>query len=539
MPKSLSFLRFEDWLARKESAARDWMVVARFQRDGATDLFTFSALASAAEGNLEKVMATHEWEIGLDTFARPFHYTGDSDGSPYYGPSLRTEVGSIEFFPFVIDRDFQGYRPRSVELVQHFILYYNAFFIAEKQEYHCIDVSGKVQPVARLRQEQNSLIVWVDAHRLKDYLTAIRCFLVRYHDHDRRVRESESGRLVAETESEILHDESSHFLLTLATGRDQEIRSRLHGKDIVLPYRNADAEEEERFIHFVIGRDEQGKEIEVTCDESELSPGGFLIPVFFQRKVLDKYYQEPSRYKVSDTDVRCLYLWYIPISATEEDLVQVWLGDLGRIPYEDQLHWRQWNVPPRGTIPERRIRSDLLAEFVSIDEPISNFQAAYERVQEAAQAMFHAYLFLPLNEKDSHAYETLHVPLSEEEKELDEQVQALAKVTVDSLNVDLLSRASGKHIDGNEIKGSIALFGAYLITKGLPEEQLASILRAFYAVQSIRSTGSAHRKGANYTKALKQFGLDGIPNSAKAKKLLADLTQALEIIAAVMRGEES
>jgi len=212
---------------------------------------------------------------------------------------------------------------------------------------------------------------------------------------------------------------------------------------------------------------------------------------------------------------------------------------LGRIPYEDQLHWRQWNVPPRGTIPERRVRSDLLAEFVSIDEPISNFQAAYERVQEAAQAMFRADLFLPLNEKDSHAYETLHVPLSEEEKEFDEQVQALAKVTVDSLNVDLLSRASGKRIDGNEIKGSIALFGAYLIGKGLPEEQLASILRAFHAVQSIRSTGSAHRKGANYTKALKQFDLDGIPNSAKAKKLLADLTQALETIAAVMRGEES
>ena len=153
--------------------------------------------------------------------------------------------------------------------------------------------------------------------------------------------------------------------------------------------------------------------------------------------------------------------------------------------------------------------------------------------------MFHMDFFLVLDEKDSHAYETLHVPLSEEEKEFDEQVQALAKVTVDSLNVELLSRASGKHIDGNEIKGSIALLGAYLINTDLREEQVASILSAFHAVQSIRSTGSAHRKGANYRKALKQFGLDGIPNSTKAKKLLLDLTQALEMIAAVMRSGES
>lgn len=55
MQKSVSFLRFEDWLAQKESAARDWMVVARFQKDRATDLFTFSALVSAAEGNLESL----------------------------------------------------------------------------------------------------------------------------------------------------------------------------------------------------------------------------------------------------------------------------------------------------------------------------------------------------------------------------------------------------------------------------------------------------------------------------------------------------
>lgn len=538
LPNNISFLRFEDWHIQKEISATDWVVVARFQKDAATDFFTLSALASAAEGNLEKLLSTHEWEIDLGTFVKPFYYRNDSDEAAYYGPSLRTEVHGIELFPFIIDRYFQDYVPRMIELVQHFILYYNAFFIPEKCEYRCIDSNGNIQPVARMKQEQDDHIIWVDAHCLREYLTAIRCYLVRYHDHHRSIpiQESDGEPLATDAKSESLRNKHSHFRLTLFLARDEndhKIRSHLRGKDVVLPYSCLPIEEA-RFAHFITGRDEEGKVLELTCDESELNPPQFLTPVFFRKEVLSKYYQEPSRYKVSDSDVWCLSIWNLPISITEEELVHVWLGDLGRIPYEDQLHWRQFNISPRGNIPEHRIRNDLLAEFVSTDEPISTFRVAFEHVQDTAKSTYHEFFFLGLDKKDKHAYETLHVPLTDEEKELDEQVQALAKVTVDSINVDLLSRESGKKINENGIKGSIDLLGAYLNKIDIDEGHTLQILRAFHAVQSIRSTGSAHRKGTKFTKALKQFGLDALPNSGKAKKLILDLAKALGMIAEAM-----
>ena len=58
-----------------------------------------------------------------------------------------------------------------------------------------------------------------------------------------------------------------------------------------------------------------------------------------------------------------------------------------------------------------------------------------------------------------------------------------------------ISRAIGKRIDGNEVKGSIALLGAYLIDKDLRKEQLENILNVFHAVQSIGSPGSAIVRG--------------------------------------------
>jgi len=177
-----------------------------------------------------------------------------------------------------------------------------------------------------------------------------------------------------------------------------------------------------------------------------------------------------------------------------------------------------------------------MAEFADpTDDPIYYFRVAFEETQREAKARYGDDLFQGLDDKDRHAYETLHLPLTEEWKEFDEEVQALAKVTVDSLNVNLLSRESGQKIDGSLIKGSIDLLGDYLSGMGLTEDIKEQIIQPLRAVQTIRSTGAAHRKGSNFDKALQRFQLDNLSNLAKVKKLVVDLTRALSLIAEVMR----
>jgi hypothetical protein len=553
----LSFLSFEDWLARKETEAHDWIVVARAWKDETTDLFTFSVLASVASGNLEKLLSTIDWDVRLE-FGKPNFYSSGEEKQVLYDPATSSLVKGIEFRPFVVYRDFHGFVPSTFELVQNFILYNEAFFVPELNEYRAIDDEGEIHSIARIKQEGNNRLIVVDAHHLRDYLAANQCYLVRYHDHRRKAVEDISKDINGQFASYPLSDQASRFDLWLRTdipSLGYESASRLLGKDVVFPYPELDkrhvqlatGEKEDRFSTFIIERDEQGNDIESTCDEDTLSDyfadrgtPHFLTPVFFKREVLLKYYQEPSRFKIGDSDVRCLDLWLLPIDITEEELVQVWLGDLGRIRYKEQLHWRQFNVPPRGTITKHRWLRDFMAEFAEpSDDPIYNFRMAFKEVQREAKARYGDGIFRDLDEKDRPAFETLHLPITDEWKEFDEQVQALAKITVDSISVPLLMQQTSLKIDGETIKGSVDLLGGFLARIGIETATQRQITDALRAVQTLRSTGAAHRKGSNFEEALRRSQLDNLSNRAKVKKMVVDLTRALSILAEIVHRKDT
>src|SRR6185436_7288724 len=205
----------------------------------------------------------------------------------------------------------------------------------------------------------------------------------------------------------------------------------------------------------------------------------------------------------------------MPLDIPSQRLVQVWLGDLGRIPYREQLHWRQFNVTPKGTITKHRWLRDFMAEFADPEleaDPIYYFYTSFNQLQSQSNSKYGDEFFKRLSDEDIHAFETLHLPLTEEWKELDEQIQALTKIIVDSLNVALLAKESGMKIDGEAIKGSIDLLGVFLERNGMEADKRLQVLSTFQTVQTLRSSGSAHRKGSNFEKALQKYGLRDLSN---------------------------
>ncbi len=536
--KILSFLTFEEWLEREGNQASDWIIVACSRRDENSWFFTFSVLASTQDDNLEKLLEKPDWEVDSD-LGQPSLYS--REGKTHYNSGTRTVVNNIEFRPFTIFRSFHDYVPATFELVQEFLLYHRAYLSHEEGEYRRVTNDGDMLPVARIRLDDDSPTLLVDAHHLRDYLAAKKCCLVRYHNHSRNVPEDIREYLAGDSERDLLSDESSCFRLWLgrppATGEAKGV-SNLHGKDLVLPYPEPDREhtwfvterEDREFVDFIIDRDDHGEHVELTCNAT-YATGKFLTPVYFQREVLNKYYDEPSRYGVSESDVKCLDLWRLPIDVNEEDLVYVWLGDLGQIPFKEQFHWRQYNVPPRGGITRHRFLQDIEGKFADPQDPIVYFRVAFDDVQRATKEKYGEGLFRDLDAKDRHLYGTLRLPLTEEWREFDEQIQGLAKAIVDSLNTAFLSRETGHTIDGETVRGSIDLLETYLSKVGLPDDLKQAVIRPFRAVWGIRSAGVAHRKGSNFNRALRRLQLDKLSNRAKIRKLVTDLTDALLIIA--------
>lgn len=268
-----------------------------------------------------------------------------------------------------------------------------------------------------------------------------------------------------------------------------------------------------RYAEFIIGTSPSGGLITYTCDPDKLAnmfganPGApqFLTPVFFRTAVLDKYRDEPSRYDVGSGCLRCKRngnaLWCIPIDNHGHDCVCVWLGDLGHLPYAQQLHFASQNIL-EGEITDTFYKSQIDAEFCDSDHPVEVFKGLYYQLRTVGWEALGWHIFLPLAEGDSHYMSSLKLLTHDEQKEFDEQVLALTKILIDSLNEKELRRFLPDTCEDRGITLLEKVFAQQNICGGEPHVKFLRNL------QDLRSTSVAHRKGKKYAKACKLVGLD-------------------------------
>ena len=320
---------------------------------------------------------------------------------------------------------------------------------------------------------------------------------------------------------------------------DAKTFSRLLGKVILPPPPQEEAgvwpfsDRSDRDVYFIVDTDSNGDSIESTSNPDQLrnyfgaNPDAyhFLTPVFFRRVVLDKYFAEPDRYRVADGLLSCLSLWSCKIDNDLDSHVVMFLGNLGHLPYEERLHWRQFNVQPEAGVSETQYRRGFLAEFADAKAPDLVFRRDYERFVESWTREHGWPLFLPLTTGDQHLLATIRVPATDSQNEFDEQIMCLAKLLVDSLN----ERELADQLDGSrdDLKG-IAKLSAFLDQTGCPDT--SSIVEFLRDLQTLRSTGSAHRKGRSYARILKKLGGESVAKGEMCRRLLSGAIAALSAL---------
>ena len=552
----LDFLSFNDWLSLEDNFSKDWIVVA--QRGDITkyfDLFTTSCLISADQTGITTFLSNSNWYINT-TFGIPNKYQKPYEGE-HYDDGLVALLDGVLYSPFTFLRHFNKIQPDRFEIIQHFLLYFNSYWVADKSEYHAIDELGKIIVLAKhiLDTENEKESIVIDSHSLKDYLAVNNSYLARFHDHRRRSPEDISSFIKGRFITHVLRNENSFFELDLRTDiqyDDIKSTSRLLGKDIVFPYEEPISHEfifekdENEYLDFITNRNKNGKEVLSTCNPEKLSnyftdkgTPHFLTPIYFTRQLLQKYYAEPKLFSITEGHISYLNIWQIEYDTTNEKLIQVYLGDIGtRLPYTEQLHWKQYNVVPKGKISTHRFQRDFLVQFSSpeIEEaPISFFKQEFELIQKNFKKKYGVNLFKELNTNDKHLYETLHIPITDEWKELDEQILGFAKVTTDSFNENLLSEITGKKIGdlnskNSKINGLSGLFFEFLLQQLVDEKIVERIIEPFNIIQSIRSTSVAHRKSKDLDKTLEKYNLKQLSHEDKMKVIVLKLIASFKIL---------
>lgn len=292
---------------------------------------------------------------------------------------------------------------------------------------------------------------------------------------------------------------------------------------------------EKHYVDFKIVFPHSGKCIMHTCDPKELAnlfganlgAPQYLTPVFFKTAVLDKYRDEPSRYDVESGCLRCKgnggALWCIPIDNHGKACVSVFLGDLGHLPYAEQLHFASQNIL-KGEVSDMFFRSQIDAEFCDSTHPVEVFKRLYYQLRTVDWETLGWHIFLPLADGDRHYMSSLKLLTHDEQKEFDEQTLALTKILIDSLNEKELHSLMPCECEDRGITLLEKVFVRQNICGG---ERHVKYLRN---LQDLRSTSVAHRKGKKYAKVCKLVGLDIKPMSEVMENLVAGAVSLVQFL---------
>ena len=360
--------------------------------------------------------------------------------------------------PLVIDREFHGVRKEYLEISEEFRLFHRLYHDRNLDRYVKIDEGGDEQVVAVVEPKQ----VKIRLKEIRQFLAIKEMHLsIQFYCREDSKYTLEELGLVQDPAVQ----RDNLYCWSLRYGEFPGYRrtySRLYGKRMIEPLSKAESEfsgfakeQKKKYIDFIIGVDDNGAEIEHTCAAPDSL---YLTPVSFRKQVLDKYYQQSSKYRVSDNILGCGTLWSIQIDNHHDNKVCVWLGDLGNLPYKEQLHWKAHNFVSDTGVSETYFRRQIDAQFTDSDRPEHVFQKLYSELEKVCQEQLGWPLLLPLQPDDTYHLQNIRVPANDEQRDFDELVLGLTKILVDSLNEEQLKMLI-PHEQRKSVKGSISRLG--------------------------------------------------------------------------------
>lgn len=409
-------------------------------------------------------------------------------------------------------------RPEDVvELVEEFRLLFGLFLSGAGDVYRWTE-TGEKEVVGLVSSNK----VEMDTRLVRRYLAVKRKCLVVAFDH-RRSFDFETSAIPEGQRAREYKDARTYLNfwltdMTMGMADDQgKTVAVIAGKRIIQPLPIEECgiwpytgTAKRAYESFIIGHTESGEDLLHSCapdglaDSFGRNPGEphYLTQVCFRREVLSHYFNNTDKYSVGDGVVTCKGFWQLRMDNDGSEYVFAFLGDLGKIPNGEQLHWKRFNVSPTGEMsPTAQARSfdGEFADPTSTDLVLKHELSGFE---EAWQEKHGWPLFQPFSKEDAHVLESLHIPAVSDQGNFDRQVLNLAKVLIDRLNFKELVKACKKEPENS---GGINALQRYV-----EERQMLTVLEKLAVlrdVQNLRSSGAAHHKGEKWEAISKRLAL--------------------------------
>lgn len=436
----------------------------------------------------------HSWPLTIGSEGKPSVY-GDNTYKTYDNEGIE---------PFLFSRSFtfvDGY-DSYFDVSEEFILYFKLYEKVEnkqKRKYYFIDEVGNLDEVIIIEPQS----IKVKLKYIKEYITIREMNFVVCFDFMRLFPNCPKEWELKPIDKLIKGAEYTYSHLI----RDIDFRKQswIMGKVFILPnsFKTYHFDiENQIYERFITGFDGDGNELLESCFRTDEN---YFKVTYFKKEVLNKYYNEPSRYEVDGFVIRSKF-FSLKIDNNVENYVPVFLVELGVLPYREQLHWKQYNISPQDGMNISRTYYKTMIEGNWAESPETidlYFKSRYQEFNKNWEIKFGWKFYKPLAKEDEHLFKALHIPTTNNVKAFCEQVLAIVKLTIDRLN----EKGLAQELNLEKGDKGISKFEKFLINRKIEIPDMFQFLRN---LQSLRSGLIAHsfsKSDKDCQKAIAYFDL--------------------------------
>ncbi|ODS04582.1 hypothetical protein [Vibrio scophthalmi] len=302
-------------------------------------------------------------------------------------------------------------------------------------------------------------------------------------------------------------------------------------KDLIITNFWGGSEEEKEYCSY-IAQDWKNKEIkEISCNPSCLanyfteSDLPFEItPAFFKPEVLLKYKTDRDRYTLNSRSVYCRGAWELKtFDVNSAGQVHTYLIYLSHLPYEEQLHWKQYNESPKAPISKRAMENDIEGKWSSDYDALLSLKDKLEKLNAKGVPWWKL--------RDKNAPDKVHCPYTSSRDEWAEEILNLDQLIVEGLEEKWLRRkAKELSLNPDARLRALKLIEVILVGVGFETEHAREIMTPFHVVHNARSILKGHTLGQEAEELRKNAITDYGSYKNHYEKICSDCDESLEVI---------
>ena len=201
-----------------------------------------------------------------------------------------------------------------------------------------------------------------------------------------------------------------------------------------------------------------------------------ISPCFFRPEVMLKYKGQSTNYRLQSRELTKKGAWELQcIDRNEYGQVHVYIGDLRKLPIEEQRHWKEYNESPAGRqfgrygpISERAERNDFDGDFWDPTD-------GYERVK-AALRQWKRLDITWWREIEGIEVEDINPVYTENRNEWEDELSKLYKAVIEGFKKNqLLKMLQGKTNAGQKRESSLLLLERLMRERSGDDAELSSL----------------------------------------------------------------